>query len=200
MEKRTGAGGTELRVVKTGTKIRLDSTSVNYSFGTLHDVFAEALESAGAYALKPQTVLLLGMGAGSVVELLNRRAPPRSIVAVEIDDVVIDLARRHFSIERHANLTIIHDCAARFLAENPATFDLCVVDLFIDNLTPEHCESDDFIQNLRRATRQTAIFNRLTETNENRRRNEAFGNRFAQHFPRHERLSLPYNDLWVGRI
>ncbi len=200
LEKRTGTGGTELRVVKTGAKLRLDATSVNYSFGALHDVFAEAFESAGVYSLNPQSVLLLGMGAGSVVDLLNRRCPPRKIVAVDIDQTVIDIARRHFSIERHANLTIIHDCAARFLANHASEYDLCVVDVFVDNLTPENCETDAFLQDLRRATRRTTLFNRLTETADNRRRNEAFATRFVRRFPKHERLALPHNDVWVGRV
>ncbi|MCS7084778.1 MAG: fused MFS/spermidine synthase [Bacteroidia bacterium] len=198
VERRKGVGGVELRVTRRDGKYRLDTAKVNYSFGALHDVFVEAFESAGVDELRPQSALVLGMGAGSVVELLNRRYPPQRIVAVELDPVVVELARRHFAIERHANLTIANECAARFLQSRAETFDLTVVDVFVENLVPEVCETDEFLADLRRVTRRMTLFNRMTDTPDNRRRNERFARQFVRCFPEHQRLVLPDNNVWIG--
>jgi predicted RNA methylase len=199
VERCASAVNGEVRAVWRGGRLRLDGPGVNYSFGTLHDVFAEAFESAGVYAAAPTDVLVLGLGAGSVVALLNGRRPPAKIVGVERDPVVLDLACRRFDLLRHANLEIVCDCAARHLRNDTSQYDLVVVDVFVGNLTPKICESEQFLAALAARTRRMALFNRMTETADNRRRNAEFGMRFARHFPKHERLTLPYNDVWVGR-
>lgn len=82
-----------------------------------------------------QSILVLGIGGGTVIELLSHRYPNASIVAVDIDQTVIDIAKQYFHVDRIARLTICCSDARRFVAKKKK-FDLIVVDLFIGREIP----------------------------------------------------------------
>jgi len=132
-----------------GRKI-LDGATVNYSFGGLHDVFDEAFERLDVSRRPIRSVLVLGLGVGSVVHLLRRdhgvRAP---ITAVELDPVMVDVARRHFDLDRWSNLEVVIDDAVAWARASRARFDLVVVDLFLEAHIPAPCRSPDFLRALR---------------------------------------------------
>ena len=78
----------------------------------------------------PQRVLLLGLGAGTVVRQLQSLFGDLSITAVENDDVHIRLAREHFGIDG-ARADIHHQDAREFVARyRGPKFDLVIDDLF----------------------------------------------------------------------
>lgn len=131
-----------------GRKI-LDGATVNYSFGGLHDVFDEAFRRIELGRRPIRSVLLLGLGAGSVVHLLRRthgvRAP---ITAIEIDPVVVDLARRHFALDAWPNLEVVVGDAIAWVGATTRRFDLVVVDVFLEARVPDACSSEPFLRAL----------------------------------------------------
>jgi len=139
-----------VRVVRKNGRLRLDGVSVNYSFGTLHAIFAEALRRVGIRARAPRSVLLLGLGAGSVVALLRRtHAIEAPIVAVECDAEVLRLAEQYFGLARWRALEVVMKDALEFVRDDPRTFDLVVVDLFVDARVPRPCREAPFLRALR---------------------------------------------------
>ena len=75
-------------------------------------------------------VLMLGLGGGAVVHLLERYVRPTEIVAVEIDPLHIRLARRYFGAAR-PNVTIVEGDARDFVRQyDGPPFDLVIDDLF----------------------------------------------------------------------
>ncbi len=139
-----------LEVVALNGRLVLNGLSVNYSFGSLHRVFEAAFERLKLGDEKIETALVLGMGAGSVVELLSRLPrPPRAITAVEIDPVVVEIAKKHFHIDRQPGLEIVTADALEYVATAQATFDLAVVDLFIDAEIPPAFQTAEFLRAVR---------------------------------------------------
>lgn len=132
-----------------GKKV-LDGAFVNYSFGGLHEVFAEAFQRLDVGRHETKSVLLIGLGAGSVVHLLRRdfgvRAP---ITAIEIDPVVVDVAREHFGLGRWSNLEVIVADAAEWVASSSRRFDLVVIDAFYEAKVPAQLRSAAFARHLR---------------------------------------------------
>lgn len=76
-------------------------------------------------------VLLLGLGAGGVIQDIRRRFPHCHITVVEWDPVMIDIAKKLGLFTRDDRVTTIVDDAARVVPTfAPFSFDLIIVDLF----------------------------------------------------------------------
>ena len=80
----------------------------------------------------PKRVLILGVGGGVVIHLLNRFAQPKSIVGIEIDKTHIDIARKYFDLQ-DKNLQLAHADAIDWLNKYKGpVFDLIIEDVFIE--------------------------------------------------------------------
>lgn len=128
----------------------LDGATVNYSFGGLHEVFAEAFERLDVARRDLRSVLLLGLGAGSVVQLLRRDCGVKApITALEIDPVMVEIAREHFGLSRWSNLEVVTADAVAWVEGSSRRFDLVVVDLFDEAQIPAACRTPGFLLRLR---------------------------------------------------
>lgn len=116
-------------------KKHLNTLNANYSYGSLQEILKIGLKKIDLKSV--QSVLLLGLGGGSVIETLRRDFNyTKSITAVDIDPVIIDLAKSEFNIIENENLQIICADALKFMASNALRFDLIIIDLFIDIEVP----------------------------------------------------------------
>jgi spermidine synthase len=85
------------------------------------------------------------MGGGSVIKTLrNDFNYIKTITAVEIDPVIINVANTEFHIIENKNLKIHCVDAHDFVKANTTLFDLIIVDLYIDLNVPEQFLSIDF--------------------------------------------------------
>ncbi|WP_378172541.1 spermidine synthase [Aquimarina sp. SS2-1] len=118
-----------------GKKV-LDSETANYSYGSLQRILDYGLSKI--YFDSKASILLLGMGGGSVIETLrNRYNHHGHITAVEIDPVIIELAKDEFNVSENKNLSIVPDDALHFVTNTNNSFDLVIIDLFIDLKVPQ---------------------------------------------------------------
>ncbi len=120
-----------LKIVKKDGKKLLDTKNTNYSYGTLVDVLEYGLDNIPMPGIT--SVLLLGMGAGSIIKSLRSKyncyAP---IVGVEMDPVVIDIARNEFGVEADKSLEIYCMDAWDYIENSKKQFDLVILDIFVD--------------------------------------------------------------------
>jgi spermidine synthase len=141
-------GPMELRW-EAGRKV-LNSANANQSFGSLHRVWQKALRQAGLAGHPPVSVLLLGLGGGSVLHILRHElgilAP---VTAVELDPAVIGLAEQHFGLKEITGLTVIEGDAMVQVHALGQRFDLVVVDLFDDLDLARGVDSRAFAHGLR---------------------------------------------------
>ncbi len=96
-------------------------------------------------------VLVLGVGGGTVIELLTQRFLYAVITAVDIDPTMIEIAKKYFGIDKHTNARLVRADANAFVkhsAKKGTVFDLIVVDLFIGPKIPEFVSSPLFLTNL----------------------------------------------------
>ncbi|MEK9143381.1 MAG: class I SAM-dependent methyltransferase [Patescibacteria group bacterium] len=97
------------------------------------------------------TILVLGVGGGTVIELLIKRFPHAVIIAVDIDPTMMAIAKKYFGIDMYTNVRLECGDANRFVehsAKKGMVFDLIVVDLFIGATIPEFVSSIPFLKNL----------------------------------------------------
>lgn len=140
----TISGNLEINLVY-GRKY-LDTKSTNYSYGPLQRILKYGLEQADISKMHIEKVLLLGMGAGSVVESLrkdfNIHAP---VDCVEIDSAVIDIAEKEFDIYQYAPICIYQADAFDFITNCDKKYDLIIIDIFVIDTIPEIFTEKPFI-------------------------------------------------------
>ncbi|MBK8497290.1 MAG: hypothetical protein IPL52_00390 [Flavobacteriales bacterium] len=127
-----GAHG-ELEVRYETGRLVLNSAHGNQSFGSLHRVWQQVFARMGLREHPPQEVLMLGLGGGSIVHILREElgvAAP--ITAVELDPVMVELARQHFGLGVHTGLRVLVGDATLQVHSMRERYDLVVVDLFDD--------------------------------------------------------------------
>jgi len=113
-----------------------------------------------ALAIRPsiRTVSLIGLGGGDAVRSLTRLRPDIEIDSVEIDPVVLDVARRFFSYKESDRLrTTVQDGRA-FLARGDRRYDLIVLDAFNATGVPFHLTTREFFETLRGRLSADGVF------------------------------------------
>ena len=136
-----------LEVTWLNGKKLLDSQSANYSYGALQQVLDLGLAQVKADRAAP--VLVLGLGGGSVLDLLREKYNYYGkITAVELDPVVIDIAEKEFSVSRHWPLEIVCQDAIKFVQKDRNKYGLIIVDVFVDLEVPQEFFSAGFWKGL----------------------------------------------------
>lgn len=116
-------------------KKMLNSENANYSYGSLQKILKFGLKKIDLTQVN--SILILGMGGGSVIETLRTDFDYQNhITAVELDSVIIDIADREFGISPSDSLQIVCDDAYNFLKKATTKYDLIIIDLYIDLQVP----------------------------------------------------------------
>src|SRR5688572_24948220 len=101
--------------LEQGRKV-LNTPSVNYSFNSLHRVFKQAFRQTKLDTRKIKSTLILGLGGGSIIHILRKNyGLEGEIVAVEIDPVIIEIAKTEFNIDSFNPIHIELADAAQFV-------------------------------------------------------------------------------------
>ncbi len=117
-------------------KKHLNTKNANYSYGSLQAILKFGLEKIELKNMN--SILLLGLGGGSVIETLRQDFNyQKQITAIDIDPVIIDIAKTEYQLESNSNTTIICEDALKFIKDNTSKFDLIIIDLFIDIKVPQ---------------------------------------------------------------
>lgn len=149
LERRSTSHHPLLSVVEVRGRRRLDGRSVNHSRGGLADVLAGAFERIELGRV--ESLLMLGFGAGSAIEILRRQhaLDPR-VTAVEIDPEVVEIARRWFGYARDTRVEFVVADAASWVREARAPHELVVVDAFIEDRVPPSMQTEAFAADVAR--------------------------------------------------
>lgn len=127
-----------LEITWVNGELVLDSENTNYSYGSLQRILRKGLKEIGFDAIsKMDSVLVLGVGAGSVLRTLTDEIQCKAtITGVEIDSEVIEIATTYFKLGEIKNVTIIIDDAFEFVLKTTEKYDLIIIDVFQDTAMP----------------------------------------------------------------
>lgn len=114
-------------------------------------------------------ILVLGLGGGTIAKLLSIKYPGIEIVSVDIDPVVVDVARKYFDLDSIQNHRIIVADACGVVTSpeeyglSPNEFDAVIVDIFQGEVYPDIGNSGSFFAGIKKLIRPEglAIFNRI---------------------------------------
>lgn len=178
---------------------QLHTEKVIYSYEDLYRNFKVTANKIDWSRFKPTKVLVLGLGLGSVIQIMEKKSLlPLEITAVEIDEAVVYLLNKYTAQSFKSPIEYIIADAYHFIQTNTEKYDLILFDIFIDDLIPPKFESLAFTKKLASclATSGLILYNRVAiEPDQIMRNMHHFENVFMKVFPRAHFLDIKTN--WV---
>jgi len=99
----------------------------------------------------PKRVLVVGLGGGAIPSFLHRHYPQTQIDAVEIDPVVVEVAKQFFGFREDATQKAYVQDGRQFIEERPNAYDVIFLDAFSSEEIPYHLTTREFLRGVRRA-------------------------------------------------
>ena len=156
-----------LHVSLVNGRYQLSTDTAVYSFDDLYDNFTTAFQQTNFDTFKPKSVLLLGLGLGSVPYILETTYGIKPVyTAVELDEAVIYLAEKYRLSGLDAPVQCIAADAEIFVSICTERFDFIVIDLFVDDQIPEAFLDAEFMLRIKEllAKEGLVMFNHMAMT------------------------------------
>lgn len=120
-----------LEIALSKGNFQLNSLHANQSNGTLKLAFHHAFHQLGIYGLSLEKVLILGLGLGSVVDLLQKRCSIQQMTAYENNPTILGWLEKYYEI---LNIKIL-PTSAQYMSDDHS-YQLIIIDLFVDEELP----------------------------------------------------------------
>lgn len=160
-----------IRVVKSlGLGTYIQANGLTQSGGIVETFWKQTLRKVKTITLRDKklevkNVLILGLGGGTLVNLIHKSWPTVIITGVDIDPLIVDLGIKYLKLDTDKVKIVIGDVSNLPNLPNfpNRKFDLIIVDLYNGDQFPKQFETDKFIQLVRchLASNGIIIFNRL---------------------------------------
>ncbi len=113
-----------------------------------------------ALAIKPdaRSMLMIGLGGGTVVKQMHAAYADMTIDAVEIDPEVVDVARRFFAVPEDERAHIFIDDGRHFVEASDKTYDVVILDAYDDDKIPYHLTTREFFEAVRARLAPDGVF------------------------------------------
>jgi spermidine synthase len=156
--------GHDLIVTQQGSTLTLWSASgIRHTVFDLETPHLPGLEYARntllsfAFSPEAQSILLLGLGGGSIYHMLRSFRPSAAIDIVEIDPAVVDLARRFFQIGSGDDCHVHLGDAAGYVAATSKQYDIIILDAYVGDKLPDQFTTVGFFENAARRLRAGGV-------------------------------------------
>jgi spermidine synthase len=113
--------------------------------------YAKAMTVVLALVEKPQRVLMVGLGGGTIPNLLHKHYPKMAIDVVDIDPVVVEAAKKFFGFREDATLKVHVEDGRKYIEKCKEPYDLILLDAFDTENIPYDLATKEFLQAVRRA-------------------------------------------------
>ncbi|RJR28422.1 hypothetical protein C4564_05570 [Candidatus Microgenomates bacterium] len=155
-----------IKVVVSFGKLYIDAGGLMQSGNFLLQTWVKGLKKLKIFQKNPQKILLLGLGGGSFIQLSKKYFPRASVLAVDIDPVIVDIGKKYLDLCESKHVTIRIEDAQKTVArlcKQKQTFDLIFVDLYQGYQVPVFVEDAKFLRSLAELKTKNGdlIFNRL---------------------------------------
>jgi len=145
-----------LQVVIRNGRLLLNTYNANYSYGSLQDAFRFVFKKIKIKDKNIKEILVLGFGCGSIADLFNGYKNVE-ITGVEADEKVLALYEKYFIEEITSELILVEAFAEDYVTTITKTYDLIIVDVFIDIEIPSSIKESSFYKPLQNRLNKNGI-------------------------------------------
>jgi spermidine synthase len=107
-------------------------------------VYTRQMTMAAVYPRELESILMIGLGGGSVSTYLGRHLPQARFGTIEIDPGVIAAAKKYFGLRQTARVAYREGDGRVFLKRNPERYDLLIIDAYRGGYVPFHMLTREF--------------------------------------------------------
>jgi spermidine synthase len=113
-----------------------------------------------SWALRPsiRSVCQIGLGGASFARAVDRLVPDATIVSVEIDPAVVEIARKYFAYRESPRVQTVVEDGRVFLTRQGEPYDLIVLDAFNSTGVPFHLLTREFFETVRGRLNPDGVF------------------------------------------
>lgn len=150
----------DLRLIKFLRELRLDSDGLTQSGSVMVWIWSQGINHLLPKGYQPKSIMLLGLGGGSALFWLKKHYPQAALTAIEIDPVMIGIAKEYFKVDKIKNLEIINIDAVKFIKETKRKFSLILMDCYQGFETPAGFDDIKVLQKMKKVG-ENVLLNRL---------------------------------------
>lgn len=168
----------KIQVLKSIEGTRILVGGISQSGWLVKKVWKDALRKIKKLKPEVKKVLILGLGGGSVAELLYEYWPDSEITGVDIDEKMVEMGRKYLNLDRVSNLKIFIAEANSWVDKCKEKYDLVLVDIYKGVSIPSEFTTAIFMGGVKRLINGEGIaaFNHLYSSIEKKDADE-FGRR-----------------------
>lgn len=171
-----------IRAIGLGTYIQAEN--LTQSGGIIESMWRSTLKQVKRKKERVKSVLILGLGGGTIVKQIKKNWPAASITGVDIDKEIVELGKKYLKLDESLVKIKITDASVFLTHPSSLTFyDLVIVDLYNGDQFPKKFETDKFIKLIKHylTSNGTVVFNRLYYK-DNKLEAENFGKKLKRVF------------------
>ena len=186
LEQTSSLSNPYLEVLLVKGRHQLVTKDAIYSFDDKYENFRVAFERTDLDKLPGHKILLLGLGLGSVIYILEKIEQKRfEYTAVEVDPVICQLCQKYTLSHIDSFVQVIPQEAMLFLEMNEEKYDLIIMDIFQSATIPQKFQSKAFLQMLasKLEPRGLMLYNRMNISSKDKQNSESFYPIMKEVFP-----------------
>ena len=194
----------QLRVILDRGRYKLVTRGAIYSFSDLYSNFRMSFEKFDWKNHDIKTCLILGLGLGSIPDMLVTRFKKNiHFTAVEIDETVIRIAQEYVLRPKGIPVQIFTADAASFLEWHHGKYDMICSDVFVGDRIPPELQTEEALCSMQEMLKPNGIllYNRLSRFDPDIQANKRFSEEiFMKVFPEGGHLDVQGNWMFVNKL
>lgn len=185
-----------LEVLLVQGRHQLATKDAIYSFDDKYENFSYSFHLIDFSKLPGKKVLILGLGLGSVIYILEKMMKLKfEYTAVEVDNEICRLCNKYTLNDLKSYVEVIPAEAMSFLEFNDEKYDMIIMDIFQSAVIPQKFQTIDFLNTLRSKLTEggLCLYNRMNITETDKSDNEYFRENMKTVFPKMREISIKTN-------
>jgi len=190
-----------LEVLLVEGRHQLVTEDAIYSFDDKYINFDQTFKKLNWLKFSNKRVLVLGLGLGSVILLLEKKYDQQmDYTAIEVDPEICRLCSKYTLDSIDSFVEVIPSEAMEFLSTDAEQYDLIIMDIFQSGDIPLKFQSESFITLLKGHLKADGLllYNRLNITKEHKQENVTFSPIMEAAFPDMTTLEIKDNLMIVS--
>ena len=190
----------DIRVLEEVGRYKLLVNGSRQSGSYIAMLWRKTFQKFDIAGLPVSRILVLGVGGGSVFGLLQRLFPHAAVTGVDIDPMILAIARKYFKFSHMPHVRLVQADAQKFV-QRKKRHDLIIVDLFIGSHIPSFVTSDGFLIDLKRLLARDGriVFNYLREL-EYQKKSEQFFVKLRKIFAQVDEFRIERNRFFFASL
>ena len=176
IEKSSSKYNREIDVIKGQGQVRIVVGNFTQSGRFVDQIWRGGLKQIQRNSNPPKSVLIIGLGGGTVANLIQDIWPTISITGIEIDAEMVRLGKKYLGLKETKRLNVIIGDALQVVPQLKKEFDLILVDVYIGGKIPARVQGNQFTNSVLKLLSPggTVIFNRLFHNDQEKENAEKF--------------------------